>query len=139
MLLNVRARLPSSKRYIEYLRNYSEYRVGFTGGARPKVVIIGTALRRHKTGSGVGVGTSFEALKRKFEVVPCQWTRKLPGGGGRWIRVHENLRRVPHCILASGGRSTVFMLEGDGCGPLDPAAWCPDARVEEVFITDAYS
>ena len=67
--------------YLELAYDYSAYTVGFFGApGRLRVVSVATSLRRERTRSGLGVGTSLRALRRALRGERCRRRTTVPYG-----------------------------------------------------------
>ena len=108
-LVNKREDLAQGRRYVEYLWNFGEWRVGFAGGSSLHVVVVATAARIQRTANGVGVGTGLVALRRKLPVSACYL-----GKDGRY---HKDSRYLDYCIFGADRHVTFFDITPKNCDP----------------------
>jgi hypothetical protein len=99
-------RVVSGQPYVELEYDFGAWNIGLLGrkGHR-RVVLVGTALARHRTPEGVGVGTT----ERRF------W-RQVRGDGYR-ERTCAERPGSSHWVLRRGASETVFF-------PYHPCGWC---------------
>jgi hypothetical protein len=94
-------------RYVEYLWNYGDWRVGLLGPrGRERVVRVSTKLRRERTREGVGVGSTVRQLARHYRrTADCVHRDYNVPDAGTWI-----------VLRGPGSRMTAFWLAGQTIG-----------------------
>lgn len=87
--------------YVELGWNYGNWNVGFIGrpGAR-RVVLVGTALTRHRTPQGVGVGSTESVLARRHRGLRERFCENPHGLNRRQLF----LRGSTETVFVMGGR-----------------------------------
>jgi hypothetical protein len=113
MAVNARERR-FGRLYLELAYDYSAYTVGFFGApGRLRVVSVATSLRRERTRTGLGPGTSLRVLRRALRGERCRVRR---GPQAAMFRTE--------CVLhAPSGARTTFVASRDcwsyiyTCGP----------------------
>jgi hypothetical protein len=100
--------------YLEVAYDYSAYTVGFFGApGRLRAMSVATSLRRERTRSGLGPGTSLRALRRALRGERCRLRRA----------VEKEMDRTECVLQASSGTRTTFIASRDcwsyiyECGP----------------------
>jgi hypothetical protein len=124
-LVNRREERGFGRRYVEYLWNYGDWRIGLAGlRGRERVVRIATQRRSERTREGIGVGSTIPQLARRYRnSARCVSTSYDAPDAGTWIVLH-----------GPGSRMTAFWLDGQtvGYGPRKPAI------VGEVMVQFAW-
>jgi hypothetical protein len=124
-LVNRRVNRGFGQRYVEYLWNYGDWRIGLAGQrGRERVVRIATQRRSERTREGVGVGSSVARLARRYgRIAECVSNDYNAPDAGTWI-----------VVRGPGSRMTAFWLDAQtvGYGPRRPAV------VGEVMVQYAW-
>ena len=120
------------RRTVDYEFGYGEYGVRLFGTpGRLRVVRVTTTLRRERTPSGIGPGSSERALLRAYPALRCPRLATLVAHGTVYVTTDER-----ECTLRTpSGRRTVF-VSGVGRGALLVRLrdWDRQARVLEVAV-----
>lgn len=117
-----RRRLGFGSTYVEYGWSARTWRVGLLGrGAKAKVVKVATSIRRERTRSGVGVGSTIRALQRRL--------------GARCWGAHDNVRYGARlCYVGRRGQAkTVFQLQRACALPPGSYYVCPEEKLDWVI------
>jgi len=127
---NTRARI-RGRGYVEYGWDFSSWRVGFINTrGRLHAALIGYGLRRQRTANGVGVGTSYETLKRKLPVT-CFTGQE----GYKHPYRDPSFQTSWYCFLrGTDDRATVFTIS---C-TVSNVYYCPRYRVYEVIVRTSF-
>jgi hypothetical protein len=127
-LVNRRQDRGFGNRYIEYLWNYDEWRVGLLGPrGRERVVRVSTALRSERTPERVGVGSTPRQLARAYRRrAECIWRAYNVADQGTWI-----------VLRGPSGRMTAFALYRPTWeyGKPKPKTFVAEVMVQHAWIT----
>ena len=115
-------------RYVEYLWNYGDWRVGLLGPrGRERVVRVATAVRRERTPERIGVGSTPRQLARAYRRrADCISREYDTPDQGTWI-----------VVRGPAGRMTAFALWGPGRGYTRPrgSTFVAEVMVQHAWIT----
>lgn len=132
-VLNVREQV-NGHGYVEYGWQFSTFWVGFARrGGVLRAVLIGTNLKGEKTASGIGNGSTLDALRSKYDV-SCRNTEDGPYDPRIYADPGERLPEF--CTI--GPLSTPTTVFAIGCYRRPPGGGrCEDSRIYRVIVRRA--